>query len=536
MNKYEKAVIIENNRRNEGGEIVKCKCGHEAGTSQNCPNCGLPIEIENIHPTSEEKGVTKKLILSILAVCLVVAACGYYFKTVYQPNQRLTMATKLLNNGQQSEADEVLRSFISDYPQHAKVAFAYGMLFELNFSDKAKSEEILKILKEKYPLSEEYATSLAKLATQEIDTFEPLYDDYFNTGLGKDKYYSDAKSLLNELNTLSDSSAFITAGGKDLITKLNEIVNPSFGAIEFKLALSDYITIVSLTPADEPKVTLTSSDGTSAKVQYDKKTGIISSNDLAPGNYTLDVSLIRTTGEYLGGESLTIVPGRKYKDTTYLFMKNKSSASSDNIDRRYLALENNMQSIVANQITASSDSPVPTEITDAVLPPGYSVPENDHYLFDLDNDTLNELIAYYHKTRTLAILHWTGKTFEKQAIFQIGDSDSKLDFAMYPISIKLYNLEGVPFPVLGLITTSGETGSYPELTLVTWNGKDGYDILWDATAGDHGDWQISKNRIVMSQDNFGVKTQTGAKTRFIQEYEYNGTTFVLSNAYSSATR
>jgi len=517
-------------------KIVKCTCGHETGTSQTCPNCGLPIQNENETPASQGKGVTKKLILSILAVCLVIAACGYYFKTVYQPNQRLTMAVTLLDDGQQSEADEMLQSFITDYPQHAKVPFAYEKLFELNFNDKAKSREILQILKEQYPHSDEYANSLTKSSAQEIGTFEPLYNDYFNTGFGKDKYYADAKSLLNELNTLSDSSAFITAGGKDLISHLNGIVNPSFGAIEFKLALSDYNKILSVTPADEPKVTLTSSDGTTAKVQYDKKTGVISSNDLAQGNYVLDVSLKRTTGEYLGGEELTILPGRKYKDTTYLFMKNKSGVSPDNIDRRYLALENNMRSISANQITKSADSPVPTEINDEVLPTGYSIPENDHYLFDLDNDSLNELIAYYHKTRTLAILHWTGKTFDKQAIFQIGGSDSKLDFAMYPISIKLYNLEGIPCPVLGLITTSGETGSYPELTLVTWNGKDGYDILWDATAGDHGDWQISKNKIVMSQDNFSVKTQTGAETRFIQEYEYNGTTFVLSNAYSSAKR
>jgi hypothetical protein len=478
----------------------------------------------------------KKLIFSILAVCLGIAACGYYFKTVYQPNQRLTMAAALLDDGQQSEAEEMLQSFISDYPRHAKVPFTYGKLFELNFSDKAEAKEILLILKEKYPLSEEYANSLAKLAAREIDTFGPLYEEYFNTGFGKDNYYTDAKSLLNELNALSESSAFITAGGKDLIAKLNEIVNPSFGAIEFKLALSDYARILSITPADEPKVTLTSSDGTAARVQYDKKTGIISSNDLVPDNYILEVSLKRTNGEYLGGEELTILPGRKYKDTTYLFIKDKSGASSDNIDRRYLALETNRQSITAAQITTSSDSPVPTQITDEVLPPGYSIPENDHYLFDLDNDSQNELISYYQKTRTLAVLRWTGKTFEKHAIVQIGGSDSKLDFAMYPISIKLYNFEGIPFPVLGLITTSGEIGSYPELTLATWNGKDGYDILWDAAAGDHGDWQISENKIIMSQDNFAVKSQTNAKTRFIQEYEYNGTAFVLSNAYSSAKK
>lgn len=451
------------------------------------------------------------------------------------------MATTLLNIGQKSEADEVYRSFISDYPQHAKVAFAYGKLFELNFSDETRSGAVLKTLQEKYPASKEYANSLAKSAAREIDTFILLYNDYYNTGVGRDKYYFKAKSLLNELNALRDSSAFITTGGNDLITKLNEIVNPSFGAFEFQLALSDYINIESVTPADKPKVTLTRSDGTSAKVQYDKDTRIVSSYNLAPGNYKLDINMIRTIGarrgSYFGGESLTIVPGRKYKDTTYLFTKNASNSSSDNIDRRYLALDNNAQIIVAKQITASSDSPVPTEITGAVLPQGYSIPDNDHYLFDLDNDMKNELVAYYLKTRSLAALHWNGKTFEEQAKFQIGSNDfSDLDFSMFPVSIKLYNFEGGSFPVLGLITTSGDSGSYPELTLLNWNGIDGYNIIWDATAGEHGDWQISENKIVMSQDNFSVRAQADVKTRFTQEYEYNGTTFILANAYSSITR
>lgn len=40
----------------------------------------------------------------------------------------------------------------------------------------------------------------------------------------------------------------------------------------------------------------------------------------------------------------------------------------------------------------------------------------------------------------------------------------------------------------------------------------------------------------MSQDNFNVGARAEAKTRFTQEYEYNGTTFVLTNAFSSTTR
>lgn len=548
---------------------MKCTCDHEVETYHNCPTCRGPVDRDNTLSTSEDEEVTEQLhkdengeveeiavcaqissrkpkdikvtIFSILTVFLVLAGCSYYwFETVYQPNQSLTMATTLLNIGQKSEADEAFQSFISDYPQHAKVAFAYGKLFELNFSDETRSGDILKILQEKYPTSEEYANSLAKSAAREIVIFKPLYDYYYNTGYGKDKYYFEAKSLLNELNTLGDSSAFISVGGNDLITKLDEIVNPPFGAIEFQLALSDYINIEAVTPADKPKVTLTRSDGTLAKVQYDKETGIVSSYDLAPGNYKLDINMIRTfgarRGSYFGGESLTIVPGRKYKDTTYLFMKKESNSSFDNIDRRYLALDNHTQIIVAKQITASSDSPVPTEITEAVSPQGYSIPDNDYYLFDLDNDMKNELIAYYLKTRSIAVLHWNGKAFEEQAKFQIGSNDSNLDFSMYPISIKLYNLEGISFPVMGLITTSGDSGSYPELTLFNWNGKDGYNIIWDATAGDHGDWQISKNEIVMSQDNFNVRANADTKTRFTQEYEYNGTTFVLANAYSSTTR
>jgi hypothetical protein len=517
----EDEVITEHLHKVENGEVEKIAVSAQIGSRK-------PKEI-------------KVTIFSILAVCLVIAGSSYYwFKTIYQPNHSLTMATTLLSIDKKSEAVEVFRSFISDYPQHAKVAFAYGKLFELNFSDKTKSGDILKILQEKYPSSEAYANSLAKSAAREIDTFTPLYHNYYNTGLGKDTYYSKAKSLLNELNALDDSSAFITADYNDLITKLNDIVNPPLGAIEFQLALSDYINIESVTPADKPKVTLTRSDGTSAKVQYNKETRIVSSYDLAPGNYKLDINMIRTfgarRGSYFGGESLTIVPGRKYKDTTYLFTKNASSSSSDNIDRRYLALDDNTQIIDAKQITASSDSPVPTEITEAVLPQGYSIPDNDHYLFDLDNDMKNELIAYYHKTHSLAILHWNGKAFEEQAKFQIGSNDLNLDFSMYPISIKLYNLEGIAFPILGLITTSGDSGSYPELTFINWNGKDGYNIIWDATAGNHGDWQISKNEIVMSQDNFNVRAHADAKTRFTQEYEYNGTTFVLANAYSSITR
>ncbi|EGW36046.1 hypothetical protein [Desulfosporosinus sp. OT] len=516
---------------------MKCTCGHEVGTYHNCPNCGGPVENDKTLSASEDKKVTEQLpkdgngevediavsaqissrkpkkikIASflIIAVCLVLAGCSYYwFKTVYQPDQSLARATKLLSIGQKSEADEAFRSFISNYPQHAKVAFAYGKLFELNFSDETKSGDILKILQEKYPASEEYANSLAKSAAHQIDTFTPLYDNYYNTGLGKDKYYSKAKSLLNELNALGDSSAFITAGGNDLISKLNQIVNPPFGAIEFQLALSDYINIESVKHADKPKVTLTRSDGTSAKVQYDNETRIVSSYDLAPGNYKLDINLLRTVGahrdSYFGGESFTIVPGRKYKDITYLFKKKESSSTPDNIARRYLALDNNTQLIVAKQIVPFSDSPVPTEITGAVLPQGYSIPENDYYLFDLDNDRKNELIAYYLKTRSLAVLYWNGKAFEEQVKFQIGSNYSNLDFSMYPISIKLYKLEGISFPVLGLITTCGDIGRYPELTLINWNGKDGYNIIWDATAGDQGDWEISKNEIIMSQDNHQV--------------------------------
>lgn len=543
---------------------MKCTCDHEVGTEHNCPNCGGPVEIDNTLQATEDEEHTlengevkeiavsaqinprkpkdiKLVMFSILAVCLVLAGCSYYwFRTVYQPNQSLTMATTLLNTGQKSEADEAFRSFISDYPQHAKVTFAYGKLFELNFSDKTRSGDLLKKLQEKYPASEEYAHSLAKSATREIDTFTPLYADYYNTGLGKDKYYSKAKSLLNELKALGNSSAFITAGGNDLISKLNEIVNPPFGAIEFQLALSDYTNIEPVTTADKPTVTLTRSDGTSIKVQYDKETKIVSSYDLAPGNYILDINMIRTFGarggNYFGGESLTILPGRKYKDTTYLFKKNASSPSFENIDPRYLALDNNTQTIVAKQITTSSNSPVPTEITEAILPLGYNIPDNDHYFFDLDNDKKNELIAYYHKTRSLAVFHWNGKAFEEQAKFQIGSNDSKLDFSMYPMSIKLYNFKGISFPVLELITTSGDTGSYPELTLLNWNGKDGYNTIWNATAGEHGDWQISDNEIVMSQDNFNVSARTDVRTRFTQEYEYNGTTFVLINEYSSTTR
>ncbi|MHB8073957.1 tetratricopeptide repeat protein [Desulfosporosinus fructosivorans] len=543
---------------------MKCTCDHEVGTNDNCPNCGRPVEFDNTLPTSEdeahkvENGEVKEIaispqissrtpkeikvaIFSIIAVCLVIAGCSYYwFTTVYQPNRSLSIATTLLNIDKKTEAEEVLRSFISDYPQHAKVAFAYGKLFELNFSDETRSGDILKILQEKYPASDEYAHSLAKSAAREIDTFTPLFDNYYNTGLGKDKYYSKGKSLLNQLNELSNSSAFITAGGDALVTKLNNIVNPPFGAIEFQLALSDYINIESVTSADKPEVKLTKSDGTSAKVQYNKDTRIVSSYELTPGDYKLDINMIRTSGarrsNYFGGESLTIIPGRKYKDTTYLFTKNASSSSSNNIDPRYLALDNNTQIIVAKQTTASSDSPVPTEITGAVLPPGYSIPDNDHYLFDLDNDMKNELIAYYHETHSLAVLHWNGKTFEEQATFNIGSNDSNLNFSMYPISIKLYNFAGISFPVLGLITTSGDSGSYPELTLLNWNGKDGYNIIWDATAGEDGDWQISKNGIVMSQDNFNVKAHANAKTRFTQEYEYNGTSFILSNEYSAPIR
>lgn len=543
---------------------MKCTCDHEVGTDNICSNCGAPVEkditlrtledeehnLENsvvaevattAQVSSRKPKDIKVTIFSILAICLVVAGCSYYwFKTFYQPNHNLNMATTLLTFDKKSEADEVFRSFISDYPQHSKVAFAYGKLFELNFSDKTRSGDILKILQEKYPASEEYANSLVKSAAREIETFTPLYNNYYNTGLGKDEYYAKAKSLLNQLNALGNSNAFNTAGGNDLIAKLNEIVNPPFGAIEFQLALSDYINIESVTSADKPTITLTKSDGTSAKVQYDKETRIVSSSDLAPGNYKLDINMTRTSGarrgNYFGGESLTIVPGRKYKDTTYLFTKTASSSSSNNIDDRYLALDNNTQIITAKQITATSDSPVPAKITGAVLPQGYSIPDNDHYLFDLDNDMKNELIAYYHETHSLAVLHWNGKSFVEQAKFQIGSNDTNLDFSMYPMSIKLYNFEGISFPVLGLITTNGDSGSYPELTLFNWDGKDGYNIIWDATAGEHGDWQVSKNEIVMSQDNFNVKANADKKTRFTQEYEYNGTSFVLSNAYSSTTR
>jgi len=509
---------------------VKCTCDHEVGTNNDCPNCRGPVP----------KGIKHK-VFSILAVCLVLAGSGYYwFKTVYQPNQDLTKATELLNTGQKSEADEVFRSFISDYPQHAKVAFAYGRLFELNFSDETKSGEILKILQEKYPASEEYANSVAKVASREIDTFTPLFQEFYNTGLGKDKYYSKAKSRLDELKALSDSRALIAAGGNDLITKLNEIVNPPFGAIEFRLAISDYINVESVTATDIPQVTLTKSDGTTVKVQYDKETRIVSSYDLAPGNYKLDITMIRTSGahqgSYFGGEALTIIAGRKYKDTTYLFTKTASSSSSDNIDTRYMALDSNSQNIAAKQITASSDLSVPAEITGAVLPQGYSIPDNNHYLFDLNNDKQNELIAYYDETRILAVLRWNGKAFEEQAKFQIGSNYSNLDFSMYPMSINLYNFKGISLPVLGLITTSGDSGGYPELTLLHWNGKDGYNLIWDATAGDNGDWQLSENGFIMSQDNFSVRAQAGATTRFTQEYEYIGTTFVLTNAYSSTTK
>ncbi|HBV86317.1 MAG TPA: hypothetical protein DEF42_06615 [Desulfosporosinus sp.] len=478
----------------------------------------------------------KKHILIILTICLVVSGSSYYIKKVYQPNQRLTMAATLLNNGQASEADEVYRSFIFDFPQHTKAAFAYGQLFEINFSDKARSAEILKILKENYPSSEAYANSLAKLAAREIERLKPLYEDFYNTGSGKDKYFSEAKGLLNELELMKDSSAFMAISGNDLISKFNAIVKPPFGAFEFKLALSDYIHLETVTSTDKPKVKLTTSDGTSVHVQYDKETGIVSANDLAPGNYNLHISLIRNAGarpgDYFGGESLTIIPGRKYKDTTYLFKKSESSLSSDNIDRRYLALDNHTHTVSAKQVTTSSDAPVPKQITEEVLPRGYRVPENDHYLFDLDNDKQNELIAYYHQTRSLAVLGWNGKAFEEQTKVQIGSSDTKLDFSLYPISIKLYHLEGMTFPVLGLITTSGESGGYPELTLINWNGKDGYNVLWDATAGDNGEWQITKKGISMTQDNFSVGSQGNAKTRFTQEYDYDGTTFVLANAYS----
>ncbi|WP_174278163.1 hypothetical protein [Desulfosporosinus meridiei] len=491
----------------------------------------------NAQISSKRPKELKVVIFSILAVCLITTGCYYWYKNVYQPDERLSIAARLLDYSQVSEADEAYRAFISDYPQHAKVAFAYGKLFDLNFSDESISEDILKILQEKYPKSEEYANSLAKSAARKIKAYKPLYDYYYNTGYGKDKYYLEAKSLLNELNAFGDSSAFIAAGGTDLIKKLNEIVNPAFGAIEFKLALSDYINIDSVVPADKPKITLTRSDGTLIEVQYDQKTGIVSSANLNPGNYQLDINLTRSfgtrRGNYFGGESLTIIPGRKYKDTTYLFMKKKSDAGSDNIDQRYLNLVNNTQVIVANQITPSSDSPVPTKITVDVLPNGYRIPANDHYLFDLDNNTKNELIAYYLKTRSLAILQWNGKSFEEQSKFQIGNNDSKLDYPMFPISIRLFNLEGISFPVLGLITTSGESGSYPELTLLTWNGIDGYNIIWDATAGDHGEWQLSNNKIIMSQENFSVRAQADANSRFTQEYEYNGTTFVLANAYTS---
>lgn len=518
---------------------MKCTRDHALSAS-------VDEEVTEQKPNVKNSGIAKisinAHIILILAVCLIAAGCSYYwFKTVYQPNQRLTLAANLLNNEQKSEADAVLRSFISDYPQHTKVAFAYGKLFELNFSDETKSADILQLLQEKYPASEEYANSLAKSAARKINSFKPLYDYYYNTGYGKDKYFFEAKSLLDELSSLGDSSAFIAAGGHDLIAKLNEIVNPSFGAIEFQLAISsDYINSESVTPADKPKVTLTKSDGTLAKVQYDKETGIVSSYDLTPGNYKLDVNMVRTfgarQGSYLGGELLTIVPGRKYKDTTYLFMKKESSSGFDNIDSRYLVLDNNTKTVIAKQIiTPSSDSPVPMKVTANVLPAGYSIPANDYYLFDLDNDMKNELIAYYLKTRSLAVLHWNGEAFEEQTKFQISSNNSHLDFSMYPVSINLFDLEGISFPALGLITTSGESGSYPELTLFHWNGSDGYKIIWDATAGDHGEWQIFKNKIVMSQDNFNPRTKghTDAKTRFNQEYEYNGTTFILVNAYSS---
>lgn len=544
---------------------MKCTCDHEVGPCHDCPNCGGSVVMDSV-PTLEGEEVTeplqengeaekkavstqicskspkeiKVLIFSILAVCLITTGCYYWYMKVYQPNQRLSIAARLSDYGQTSEADEAFRSFISDYPQHTKVAFAYGKLFELNFSDESISDDILEILREKYPQSEEYANSMAKSAARKIKTYKPLYDYYYNTGYGKDKYYLEAKSLLNELNALRDSSAFIAAGGTDLITKLNEVVNPAFGAFEFKLALSDYINIESIAPADKPKITLSRSDGPLIEVQYDQKSGIVSSYELTPGNYQLDINLTRNfgtrRGSYSGGESLTIIPGRKYKDTTYLFMKKKSDSGSDNIDPRYSTLANNSQIIAANQITASSDSPVPTKVTKEVLPQGYSIPANDHYLFDLDNDMKNELVAYYLKTRSLAVLQWNGTSFEEQAKFQIGNKDSFLDYPMFPISIKLFNLEGIPFPVLGLITTSGESGSYPELTLLTWNGTDGYNIIWDATAGDHGEWQISKNNIIMSQDNFSVRSNLDAKSRFTQEYEYNGTAFVLANAYSSSPK
>lgn len=150
-------------------------------------------------------------------------------------------------------------------------------------------------------------------------------------------------------------------------------------------------------------------------------------------------------GNYFGGESLTIVPGRKYKDTTYLFMSKSSSSSSENIDRRYLALDNNTQTLIAKHLSTSSDSPVPKEITEAIFPKGYIIPDNDHYFFDLDHDMKNELIAYYPKTRSLAVFYWNGKAFEEQAKFQIGSNDSNLEFYMYPMSINYIILKGFRF-------------------------------------------------------------------------------------------
>jgi hypothetical protein len=338
------------------------------------------------------------------------------------------------------------------------------------------------------------------------------------------------------------SQRLIMVGGNDFLTRLYALVNPSSGAVEFQLVLCDYIKFVPVTLADEPKVNLTSTDGTSVEAQYDKDTGIVSANELPPGNYKMDISIIRTDGlsrvDFLGGESFTIVPGRKYKDTTYLFAKSPNDSSTDFTNHRYLVLDNKTQTIAAKQITAPLGSPVPIDISGPVLPQGYTVPDNEHYLFaDLEKDKQNELIIYDDKTRLLTILHWNGKAFEEQSKFQIGGSDHKFnDFPMYLISVKAYNFEGVSFPILGIMTTGGGSGYYPELTLLISNGKDGgYKIIWDATAGDHGNWEICGNGVIMSQDNFGLGAHANDKIRFTQEYQYNGTTFVLVNQYSSTT-
>ena len=102
--------------------------------------------------------------------------------------------------------------------------------------------------------------------------------------------------------------------------------------------------------------------------------------------------------------------------------------------------------------------------------------------------------------------------------------------------MKLVELNRLKYPVVAFQVSDGGSGVYPELILITWDGKESYKVIWDAAAGDHGGWEIIGNTLKSSQDNWAYGSHADTKTRFIQEYQFDGETFKLVNQYSEETK